>query len=99
MSDIVVRTPAGERLLEDAAGRLVLQPSSPEEMVASQKETYRVKRNVCRGRLWLHSLAGRPMPDYPGLALRASASERLGGVADAAHEHLFRLLADRRYPD
>ena len=99
VSDIIARTPAGERLLEDAAGSLVLQTASPQEMVASQTETYLVKRDVCRGRLWLRSLAGQPVPDYPGLELSASASDRLRGVADAAQERLFRLLVDRRYPD
>jgi coenzyme F420 hydrogenase subunit beta len=98
VSDVIVRTPAGERLLEDAAGSLVLQPAGPEEMVASQRETFRVKRNVCRGRLWLRSLADRPAPDYPGVALAASASDRLDGIADAAQERVFRFLAERRYP-
>ncbi|MBE0529171.1 MAG: hypothetical protein IH629_08230, partial [Thermoleophilia bacterium] len=92
-------TPAGGRLLEDAAGSLVLQTASPKEMIASQTETYLVKRDVCRGRLWLRSLAGQPVPDYPGLELSASASDRLRGVAEAAQERLFRLLVDRRYPD
>ena len=99
VSDIIARTPAGERLLGDAAGSLALQTASPQEMVASQTETYRVKRDVCRGRLWLRSLAGQPVPDYPGLELSASASDRLRGVADAAQERLFRLLVDRRHPD
>lgn len=98
VSDVIVRTPAGERLLENAVGSLVLQPASPEEMVASQRETFRVKRNVCRGRLWLRSLAGRPAPDYPGLALAASTSDRLDGIADVAQERVFRFLAARRYP-
>ena len=99
VSDVIARTSAGERLLEDAAGSLVLQPANPEEMVASQAETRLAKRDVCRGRLWLRSLAGRPAPDYPGLALAASASDRLRGVADTAQERLFRALVDRRYPD
>jgi len=99
VSDVIARTPAGERLLEDAAGSLVLQPASPEEMVASQKETYRVKRDVCRGRLWLRSRAGRPVPTYPGLKLSASAGDRARGVDDAVQERLFRFLVDRRYPD
>ena len=98
VSDVIVRTPAGERLLEDLAGLLELTPASPDEMVASQAETYRVKRDVLRGRLWLHSLAGRPLPDYPGLDLTASPRDRRLGVAGAAQERLFRYLADRRYP-
>ena len=80
------------------AGRLELIEATPDEMVASQSETYRVKRYVCRGRLWLRSLAGRPLPAYPGLDLEASARDRWLGVADAAEERLFRHLADRRYP-
>ncbi len=99
VSDIIVRTPAGERLLEDAAESLMLQTASPQEMVASQTETQLVKRDVCRGRLWLRSLAGHPVPDYPGLELSASAGDRLRGVGDAAQERLFRFLVDRRYPD
>jgi len=97
VSDLIVRTPAGERLLADLAGRLELTEATPDDMVASQHETYRVKRDVCRGRLWLRSLAGRPLPAYPGFDLRASARDRWLGVADAAEERLFRYLADRRY--
>ncbi len=101
VSDIIVRSPAGERLLEDAAGAVVLQVASPEEMVASQTETRLVKRDVCRGRLWLRCLARPPLPlpDYPGLDLSPSVGDRLRGVADAAQERLFRSLTDRRYPD
>jgi len=99
VSDIIVRTPAGERLLDDAAEYLVLEAASPGEMISSQSETHRVKRDVCRGRFWLRSLAGRPLPDHPGLALSASPSDRLRGVADVARERLFRSLVDRRYPD
>jgi coenzyme F420 hydrogenase subunit beta len=99
VSDLIVRTPAGERLLADAAEYLSLQPASPREMIASQNETHRAKRDVCRGRLWLRSLARRPLPDYPGLELSASVGDRLRGVADAAQERLYRALAERRYPD
>jgi hypothetical protein len=86
-------------LLGDAAEYLVLQAASPEEMVASQRGTRLVKRDACRGRLWLRRRAGRPLPEYPGLDLSASAGGRLRGVADAAQESLFRTLVDRRYPD
>jgi coenzyme F420 hydrogenase subunit beta len=99
VSDLIARTPAGERVLADAAGYLSLQPASAAEMIASQSETHRAKRDVCRGRLWLRSLARRPLPDYPGLELSALAGERLRGIVDAVHEHLFRSLVDRRYPD
>jgi coenzyme F420 hydrogenase subunit beta len=99
VSDIITRTPVGDGLLEEAARRLVLQAASPQEMVASQSETHHVKRRLCRGRLWLRSRAGRPVPAYPGLELSASAGDRVRGVADAAGERLFRILVDRRYPD
>ena len=98
VSDLIVRTPAGERLLDAAAGSLSLQPTSPEEMIASQSETHLVKRDVCRGRLWLRSLAELPLPEYPGLDMAASTSDKARGVADAAQERLFRFLVDRRYP-
>lgn len=98
MSDLIVRTPTGERMLTDLADRFELTEASPDEMLASQSETRRVKRDVCRGRLWLRSLAGRPLPAYPGLDLEASPHERRLGVADAARERLYRFLADRRYP-
>ena len=98
VNDVIVRTPAGERLLEDAAEYLVLQAARPEEIIASQSETHRAKRDVCRGRLWLRSLARRPLPDYPGLDLSASTGDRLRGVADATQERLFRSIVDRRSP-
>lgn len=94
-----MRTPAGERLLADAAEYLSLQPTDPEEMIASQRDTHRVNRDVCRGRLWLRSLARLPLPSYPGLALSASFGDRLRGLADAAQERLFRSIVDRRDPD
>jgi coenzyme F420 hydrogenase subunit beta len=99
VSDLIARTPAGEHLVEAAAGYLVLQAASPADMVASQSETRRAKRDVCRGRLWLRSKARRPLPEYPGLELAASPGDRLRGVADAAQERLFRSLVDRRYPN
>jgi len=99
VSDLIARTPAGEHLLDDAAASLVLQAATPAEIVASQADTYGVKRSACRGRLWLRSLAGKPVPEYPGLALSASAGDRVLGSADAARERLFRFLVDRRHPD
>ena len=73
VSDVIARTPSGERLLEVAAASLVLEAASPAEMIASQADTYGVKRGAFRGRLWLRALARRPVPEYPGLALSASA--------------------------
>jgi coenzyme F420 hydrogenase subunit beta len=99
VSDIIARTPAGERLLDEAATSFILESAAPPEMVASQADTYDVKRSACRGRLWLRALARRPVPEYPGLALAASAADRAHGAADAAQERLFRFLVDRRYPD
>ncbi len=99
VSDIITRTPVGDSLLEKAAPRLVLQAASSREMVASQSETRHVKRQLCRGRLWLRSRIGRPVPAYPGLELSASAGDRVRGVGDAIQERLSRLLVDRRYPD
>jgi coenzyme F420 hydrogenase subunit beta len=98
VSDIIARTPAGERLLDEAAASLVLESATPAEMVASQADTYGVNRGACRGRLWIRSLARQPVPDYPGLALSASTNDRMRGAADATQEHLFRFLVDRRFP-
>ena len=98
VNDIIVRTPAGERVAAAVVGRLRLQDATPEEMVASQTETYRVKRDVLRGRLALRAAAARPVPAYPGLDLRAGARDTLLGALDAGRELLYRRLADRRYP-
>ncbi len=98
VNDIVVRTPAGERLLAALAGRLVLEQAQPVEMVESQAESYHSKREVGRGRLWLRALGGRPVPSYPGIDLTSSPRERLWGFADAARECYYRALVDLRYP-
>jgi coenzyme F420 hydrogenase subunit beta len=98
VSDLIVRTPAGERMIGQLAGRLHLMDAEPDEMVASQSETYGVKRNELRGRLWLRRLAGRAVPDYPGLQLSAGPRERLLGLAGAGKELVYRRLAERRFP-
>ena len=98
VSDLIVRTPAGERAAAGVRNRLCLEDATPEDMVASQAETYLVKRDVLRGRLALRVAAGRPAPDYPGLDLRAGANDTLLGALDAGRELLYRRLADRRYP-
>ena len=98
VSDLIVRTPAGERAAAAVADRLRIHDATPEDMVASQSETYRVKRAVLRGRLALRAAAGRPIPAYPGLDLRAGARDSLLGALDAGRELLYRRLADRRYP-
>ena len=98
VSDLIVRTPAGELAAKAVAGRLRLQEASPDEMVASQAETYRVKRNILRGRQALRAVAGRPTPGYPGLDLRPGVRDALLGLRDAGRERLYRALADLRYP-
>jgi hypothetical protein len=67
-------------------------------MVASQTETCRVKRDILRGRLALRAAAGRPVPAYPGLDLRARAQDLVLGARDASRERSYRWLAERRYP-
>jgi len=98
VSDVIARTPAGERLIAELArDRLILTPATPDEMVASQREAVRIKRRVLRGRLWLRRLADRPVPDYPGLTLAPSAADKLAGLRDLGEETLFRTLGDLRY--
>ena len=53
---------------------------------------------VFRGRRWLRRLAGRPVPEYPGLAMKPSAADKLAGLRDLGEETLFRALGDRLYP-
>ncbi len=54
VSDIIVRTELGRRLVEGLApDTLTLIPATPDEMLASQAETHRLKRRVLRGRTWL----------------------------------------------
>ena len=98
VNDLIVRTPAGEQLLAALAGRLVLEPAGPVEMVESQAESYHMKRELGRGHHWLRAAAGRPVPDYPGVDLVPTTQERLWGVADAARVRCLRALVDLRYP-
>ncbi len=98
VSDLIVRTPTGERAAAAVADRLRLQEATPEEMVESQAETYRVKRDILRGRLALRAAAGRPVPAYAGLDLRAGPRDTLVGTLDVGRELLYRRLADRRFP-
>ena len=99
VSDVIARTPVGERLVAELAAdhRLTLLPATPAEMVASQTEAVRIKRRVLRGRLWLRRLAGRPVPDYPGLNVEPSLAEEAAGLRDAAEERLFRTVGDLRF--
>ncbi len=100
VSDIIARTPAGRRFVDELAaeGRLTLLPAAPDEMTASQAEAERIKRGVFRGRRRLRRLAGRPVPDYPGLHVEPSFADTLAGLRDAVKEAWFRKLGDRRYP-
>ncbi|HJW76744.1 MAG TPA: Coenzyme F420 hydrogenase/dehydrogenase, beta subunit C-terminal domain [Thermoleophilia bacterium] len=91
VSDLIVRTEAGERFMEEIApDRLTLEEATPDEMVASQRETYHVKRDVMRGRLWLRRKAGRAAPDYPGLDCVASPTDKVAGIRDLAREAAYR---------
>jgi coenzyme F420 hydrogenase subunit beta len=98
VNDLIVRTPAGERATAAVHGRLQLQDATPEEMIASQAETYRVKREVLRGRIALRAAAGRPTPAYAGLDLRAGARDLVLGAVDSSRERLYRGVARLRYP-
>ena len=97
VSDLVVRTAAGERLMDAlAADRLMLLPATPGEVITSQAETVVLKRSVYRGRLRPRSLARRPVPHNPGHAGRASPGDRVAGLKDLAKEAL-RYWEDARY--
>ena len=98
VNDLIVRTPEGERATAAVRDRLRLQDATPEEMVASQAETYRVKRDVLRGRIALRAAAGRPIPAHAGLDLRPNGRDIAVAARDVARERLYRRLAARRYP-
>jgi coenzyme F420 hydrogenase subunit beta len=98
VSDLIVRTPAGERAATVVRDRLCLEDATPEHMVASQSETYHVKRDILRGRLRLRAAAGRALPAYPGLDLRASVRDLALAARDVARERQYRRLAGVRYP-
>lgn len=98
VSDVIVRTERGQRLVERVApAQLCLTEALPQEILDSQRETFRLKRSVFRGRLWLRQLARRPVPVYPGLATRASAAERMRALADVGSEAFLRLIANVHY--
>ena len=98
VSDIVVRTPAGEAFMAELAGRLTLLAATPDDVAASQHATYQREREIGLGRFWLRSLAGRPLPRYPGIPGAVTLRHRLLGLKDAGQERLYRVLADLRYP-
>ena len=87
VSDLVVRTAAGEQLIDALAPDwLTLLPATPAEIVASQAETIVLKRDVYRGRMWLRRLARRPVPYNHGIRLAPSLGDRLAGVRDLTRE-------------
>jgi len=96
VSDVIARTPVGRELIDRLAPEwLTLTEASPREMVDSQTETYRLKRPILRGRLWLRQLAGRAAPRYPGLDLGASPSDRVAGIRSLVREAAYRRLGCR----
>lgn len=87
VSDLVIRTPTGERLIDTIAPEwLTLFDSTPAEIQQTQEETRRMKRDRYRGRMWLRKLAGRPVPVNPGVDLRPSLGDRWAGIRDLAGE-------------
>jgi coenzyme F420 hydrogenase subunit beta len=97
-SDLIVRSEAGRRVIDEVAPEhLVLREATPDETVASQVETYHVKRDVLRGRFWLRRAAGRAVPRYPGIACEASPADKLAGLKDLAAEAAFKVAARLRY--
>ena len=98
VSDLIARTPAGiEMIGRLAPDRLTLIPATPGEMLMSQRDTLRLKRTVCRGRLWMRGLGRRPLPEYPGLRLQAGPTDMVAGLYDAADEAVHRAAAAVRY--
>jgi hypothetical protein len=97
LSDVIARTDVKLGIIgEPAADHLTLDAATPEEIVASQRETYHFKRDIYRGRRWLRSLTGRPLPDYPGVGATASGRDRLAGLNDLIDERVHRLVGDLR---
>lgn len=97
-SDLIVRTEAGRRLIDEVTPDwLTLTEATPEEMVASQREAYRVKREVMRGRLWLRRKAGRAAPSYPGLDLEPALAHKVVGIRDLVTEAAFKTAGRLRY--
>jgi len=99
VSDVIARTPSGERLVTELARqRLSLTPATPEAMLASQADAVYMKRRVLRGRLWLRRLAGHPVPEYPGLRCEPTLADKCAGLRDLSEETLFRAIGDLRFP-
>jgi coenzyme F420 hydrogenase subunit beta len=98
VSDLIVRTGAGRELIDEVAlDRLTLTEATPDEIVASQHETYRVKREVVRGRLWLRRKAGHAAPNYPGLDLEPGLNHKVAGIKDLVAEAAYKTAGRLRY--
>ncbi len=98
VSDLVIRTPRGERLIDTVAPDwLTLFDSTPDEILQTQAETSQMKRDRYRGRMWLRRLSGRPQPCNPGIELRPSLGDRWAGIKDLARE-AHRYVETVRYP-
>ena len=69
---LVVRTPAGENVLESAAQHSLIEREFISADVVRNSQSTGFKCAV-GARLRLRRLAGRPIPSYPGKVLRASA--------------------------
>ena len=98
VSDVITRTETGDRLIRDLMPEwLALSEATPGDMVASQAETYRVKRPVFRGRMWLRGLARREVPHYHGLRTSPSPGDVAAGIGDLGREIVYRALGRLRY--
>ncbi len=98
VSDLVIRTARGERLVDALApGWLTLFASTPAEILQTQEETRQMKRDRYRGRMWLRKISGRPVPRNPGIAHETSLRDRWAGIKDLAGEARGRVEG-RRYP-
>lgn len=98
VSHVIVRTETGAALLDRLGpDRLDLVEARPGEIVGSQREAWRVKRRVFRGRMWLRECAGRAVPAYPGVPLAATWADRAAGMRDTVRERVWRTLGDLRY--
>jgi len=99
VSDLIARTEAGVAMLEELSpDALVLEEARPGDMVASQKEAYVQKRLIYRGRRWLRQLAGRAVPQYPGVPGVVTTADRLHGARDLARQVFYKTIGDLRYP-
>ena len=95
VSDLVVRTPAGERLMADLSGRLSLIAATPDDMVASQRDARRQTRPLPRAPLAAVS-GSKTAARLP--RARADREPAARAARQAAQERFWRSVADRRWP-